>query len=74
MDQDERREMENNLDDARQYFEGLDYPASKGEVADGARENGAPDDLVERVQTLSTPEFSGPEHVVEELRAMPSAG
>lgn len=66
--------MDIDFEDARQYFEGIDYPASKEEVADGARENGAPEELLERVYSLSTPEFSGPEQVVEDLRAAPRAG
>ena len=66
--------MEIDADDARQYFEDVEYPASKEAVAEGARENGAPDELVERLQSLSTPEFSSAEHVAEDLRAAPRAG
>jgi hypothetical protein len=50
--------MDFNPDDAQQYLEGVEYPASKEEVASSAEGNGAPDELVERIQALSTPEFS----------------
>jgi Protein of unknown function (DUF2795) len=62
-----------NLDDAQQYLEGVEYPASKEEVATAAESNGAPDELVERIQALSTPEFSSAEEVVSELRAFPQS-
>jgi hypothetical protein len=39
-----------------------------------AESNGAPDELTEMIGTLGRPEFSGPEDVVEELRAAPGAG
>lgn len=66
--------MEIDAEDARRYFEGLDYPASKESVAAAAQENDAPDELVERLRTLPTPEFSSPDHVVEELDAAPRGG
>ena len=58
-------------DDAQQYLEGVDYPASKEEVASAAEGNGAPEELVGMIQPLGTPEFSSPEEVVTELRASP---
>jgi hypothetical protein len=65
--------MDFNPDDAQQYLEGADYPASKEEVASTAKSNGAPGDLVERIRALSTPEFSSAEEVVSELRAFPQS-
>lgn len=62
-----------NPDDAQQYLEGADYLASKEEVASTAENNGAPDELVERIRALSTPEFSSTEQVVSELRAFPQS-
>jgi hypothetical protein len=60
-------------DDAQQYLEGVDYPASKEEVASAAEGNGAPEELVGMIQSLGTPEFSSPEEVVTELRAFPQS-
>ncbi len=65
--------MDFNPDDAQQYVEGADYPASKDEVASAAESNGAPDELVERIRALSTPEFSSADEVVSDLRAFPQS-
>ncbi len=65
--------MDFNPDDVQQYVEGADYPASKEEVAATAESNGAPEELVERIRALSTPEFSSAEEVTTELRAFPQS-
>ena len=61
-------------DEATQYFENVDYPASKDDLASAAEDNGAPDELVERIRTLGRPDFSGPDEVVAELEASPTSG
>ncbi len=66
--------MDFNPEDARRYIEDLDYPASKEDLISGAESNGAPEELIERLGTLSTPDFSGPDEVITELRASPTAG
>jgi len=66
--------MDFNPDDARQYLEGVEYPANKEELASTAEENGAPDEMVERIRTLGRPSFSGPDEVVAELEASPTSG
>ena len=66
--------MDFELDEATQYLEGVDYPASKEDLASAAESNGAPDELVERIRTLGRPDFSGPEEVVAELEASPTSG
>jgi hypothetical protein len=63
--------MDFNPDDARQYFEGVEYPASKENLISAAEGNNAPDALVERIGTLGRAEFSKLEDVVEELQASP---
>jgi hypothetical protein len=63
-----------NPEDASNYLEGVDYPASKEDSISAAETNEAPDELIELIGTLDRPEFSGPEDVVEELQASPSAG
>lgn len=65
--------MDFNPDDTYQYFEGVNYPASKEDLRSAAKANGAPDALVERIGTLGRPEFSSPEAVVEELHASPQS-
>ena len=65
--------MDFNPEDARQYFEDVDYPASKEDLISAAESNGAPDELVERIGSLGRTEFSEPEDVVAELRASPQS-
>ncbi len=66
--------MDFDPDDVRQYLEGVDYPASKEDLATAAEGNGASDELVERIRTLGRPDFSGPDEVVAELEASPTSG
>jgi hypothetical protein len=63
-----------NPDEARQYLEGVEYPASKEDLVSTAEGNGAPEELVERLHTLGRPSFSGPEEVVAELESSPTSG
>jgi hypothetical protein len=63
-----------NPDEATQYFENVDYPATKEDLASAAENNGAPDALVERLRTLGRSSFSGPDEVVAELEASPTSG
>ena len=66
--------MDFNPEEAPQYLEGVEYPASKGDLISAAEANGAPEALVERLGTLGRPSFSGPEEVVTELEASPTSG
>jgi hypothetical protein len=63
-----------NPNEATQYLDGADYPASKEELASAAESNGAPEELVERLRTLGRPSFSGPDEVVAELESSPTSG
>jgi len=63
-----------NPDDAKQYLEGVDYPASKEDLASAAEDNEAPEELVEMLRTLGRPSFSGPDEVVAELESSPTSG
>ena len=65
--------MDFNPDDTYQYFEGVDYPATKEDLISAAEANGAPDWLVDRIGTLGRPEFSSSEAVIEELHASPQS-
>jgi uncharacterized protein DUF2795 len=65
--------MDFNPDEAHQYFEGVQYPASKEDLISAAESNNAPDALVERIGALGRAEFSNSEEVVEELQASPQS-
>ena len=66
--------MDFDPDDARQYLEDVEYPASKEDLVSAAEGSGAPDELVERLHTLGRPTFSGPDEVVAELESSPTSG
>lgn len=66
--------MDISPDEAKQYFENVDYPASKEDLASAAEENGAPGALLEMLRTLGRPTFSGPDEVVAELESSPTSG
>lgn len=66
--------MDISPDQAKQYFENVDYPASKDDLASAAEDNGAPEELVERIRTLGRPDFSGVDEVVAELESSPTSG
>lgn len=66
--------MDFNPDDAQQYLEGVEYPASKEDVISAAKNNDAPESLIEMLGNLPRPEFSSVEEVSDELRAFPQGG
>ncbi len=61
-------------EDARQYLQGADYPADKGQLISTAENNGAPEELLAMIGTLDRPEYDEEEDVIAELRAAPGAG
>jgi Protein of unknown function (DUF2795) len=63
-----------NPDEVNRYLEGVDYPASKEDLASVAEDNGAPEELLERLRTLGRPSFSDQDEVVAELESSPTSG
>ena len=61
-------------EEARRYLEGVDYPADKEELAKVAEGNGAPEELLEMIQTMDRPEYGEEDEVIAELEASPTAG
>ncbi len=62
-------------DDARRYFEGVDYPASKADLLAAAQANNAPESFVARLLDLPEgSEFSGPEEAADALRGPAGGG
>ena len=66
--------MDFDPNEAPQYLEGVEYPASKGDLISAAEENGAPEELIERIGTLGRPSFDSADEVVGELEASPTSG
>jgi hypothetical protein len=54
------------VDEVQRYLGGVDYPASGKELADRARANGAPDDLVDALAGVGR--ANGPTEVMQELQ------
>jgi Protein of unknown function (DUF2795) len=65
--------MDFNPDDAQQYLENVEYPASKEDVISAAENNGAPDTMIQMLGGLSRPEFGSHEDVMSDLRAFPQS-
>ena len=66
--------MDFDPNEAPKYFEGVEYPASKGDLISAAERNGAPEELVERIGTLGRPSFESADEVVAELEASTTSG
>jgi hypothetical protein len=54
--------------EVQKALKGVDYPASKDDLAERARENGASDDLVNELRAMSKDSFDGPNAVMAELK------
>ena len=49
--------------EAQRYLQGVDYPATKQDVIQIAESNGAPQDMIERLQAQDQEQFDGPHEV-----------
>lgn len=61
-------------EEARQYLQGVNYPANKEEIVNTAESNDAPEELLDMLGTMGRPEFTEEEDTIAELRASPEAG
>ena len=61
-------------DEARRYFDGVDYPATKADLLSTAQANNAPESFIARLLELPEgSEYSGPEEAAQAVRG-PAAG
>jgi hypothetical protein len=51
----------------KKYLEGINFPASKEEVAFGAESNGAPGGLVEQIKNAAKDKFQNQGEVISQL-------
>jgi Protein of unknown function (DUF2795) len=56
------------ITDVQKALKGVDYPASKQELADHADRNGADRELVEALRGMNKDSFDGPNAVMKELK------
>lgn len=57
----------NDFIDVQKHLAGVDYPASRGDLVDAARSNGAPGELVERIEGLPDEQYDAPTDVTKAL-------
>lgn len=53
--------------EVQKHLGGVDYPATRDELAETARSNGADDDVVRAISELRDDEFDGPDTVMRRL-------
>lgn len=49
----------------QKHLRGVEYPATKEDLLNAARENGAPEDILSSLENLDTEEFGGPQDVMK---------
>lgn len=54
----------------QQYLGGVDYPCSKEDLIDHAREEGAEDDVIDMIEGLPMDRFNSPNDVSEAISGM----
>ena len=64
--------MELDADEAQRYLEGVEYPVDKATLLSTVESNGAPGELIELIEGVPLGEFSGPEELMNHLRAIPN--
>lgn len=52
----------------QKYLKGVEYPASRDDLVSAAKDNGAPDDLVETLSNSGTDSFDSPTDVSAALK------
>ena len=55
--------MDVNPIELQKYLKGVDYPASKDDLASTAESNGAPQEIVDAIRKASQDTFDGPSGV-----------
>lgn len=60
---------DNRVEMVQKYIDGLDWPASKDEVLRAAERNGAPDEVLQKLQQTDAESFAGPNAVHNSLWA-----
>lgn len=55
------------LGNIQQYLEGINFPASRDEVASGAESNGAPQNFVDQIRNATQERFNGPQEVLRSV-------
>ncbi len=62
-----RSRVDKSTEEYQRYLQGIEFPASKEEVASAAESNGAPQDVVQKLKNANRERFDDP---VKALQAM----
>ena len=54
-------------DEVQKYLQDIEYPASKEDILSNAKSKGAPQGLIDRINTLNQDSFSEPQEVSNAL-------
>lgn len=54
----------------QQYLKGVSYPTSKDDLVSKARENGAPENVVNMIQGMAQEMFNGQQEIMKAYGAM----
>ncbi|MBX6313695.1 MAG: DUF2795 domain-containing protein [Isosphaeraceae bacterium] len=65
MARDKDKNHEQSPADVQEYLKGVDYPATKDDLIAAARNNGAPDSILDILQRLPGDRFEGPPGVMK---------
>ncbi len=49
----------------QKYLKGVNYPAKKQDLVNQAKQNGAPQEIVQELQQFPNQEFAGPQEVMK---------
>lgn len=60
--------MDFNPIEVQRHLKGINYPASKEDLASTAESNNAPGDLVEQLRNLPDQQYTGPDDVQQALK------
>ncbi len=61
--------VDKSMEEFQHYIQGIDFPASREEVASTAEGNGAPDNLVQKIRNANRKRFDNPSQVLQAVRA-----
>ncbi len=60
--------VDKSMEEFQSYIRGIDFPASKDEVASVAEGNGAPENVVRQIRNAGRERFDDPQQVFQAVR------
>lgn len=60
--------VDKSMEEFQHYIQGINFPASRDEVASAAEGSGAPDNLVQKIRNANRERFDDPQQVLQAVR------